>query len=187
MRRVRFGESYRPRWYHLGIARCQTAGRHSVIRITESGKTGHTKIHTQRAKLDHPVMNEFGVLTNRKRALIALAHSLVFLGIASHGFVSPKAAAVFQGPGATLSIALIVIYFTVASILAWLVSISRCARERLYFVLCASSASFGLLRTIFGDAALPAVQYLRVVALTSAVMVGAWIFRSFSRSVPESL
>jgi len=130
-------------------------------------------------------MNEFAVLTNRKRAVIALAHSIVFLGIASHGFVSPRAAAVFVGPGATLSIVLIVIYFTVASILAWLVSISRCARERVYFALCASSATFGLLRTIFGDATLPVAQYLRVAMLTSAVIVGAWIFRSFSRPAAE--
>jgi len=130
-------------------------------------------------------MNEFAILTNRKRALIALAHSLVFLGIASHGFASPKAAAVLAGPGATLSIILIAIYFTVASILAWLVSISRCARERLYFALCATSATSGLLRTIFGDAAFPVAQYLRVVMLTSAVLVGVWIFRSSSRSVPE--
>jgi len=131
-------------------------------------------------------MNDFGVLTNRKRALIALAHSVVFLGIASHGFLSPRAAAVFAGPGAVLSIVLIVIYFTVASILIWLVSISRCARERLYFALCATSATSGLFRTIFGDAALPAAQYLRVIMLTSAVLVGAWILRSFSRPVPEN-
>ena len=35
-------------------------------------------------------MNDFGVLTNRKRAVIALIHSVVFLGIAMHGFASPK-------------------------------------------------------------------------------------------------
>jgi len=35
-------------------------------------------------------MNDFGVLNNRRRALIALIHSLVFLGIAMHGFASPR-------------------------------------------------------------------------------------------------
>lgn len=124
----------------------------------------------------------FAILINRKRALIALAHSLVFLGIASNGFVSPKPAAVLQGPGATANVVSIAIYFTVASILTWLVSLSRCTRERLYFALCACSATSGLLRTIFGDTALPAAQYVRVVMLTSAVFVGAWIFRSFSRA-----
>jgi len=129
-------------------------------------------------------MNEFAVLTNRKRTLIALVHSVVFLGIALHGFASPKAAVVLHGSRAAAGIALIAIYLTVASILSWLVSISRCARERVYFVLCASSASFGLLRTIFGDAGLPAAQYLRVAMLTSAVAVGAWMLRSFSRPIP---
>jgi len=131
-------------------------------------------------------MNEFAVLTNRKRTLIALVHSVVFWGIALHGFASPKAAVVLHGSGAAAGIALIAIYLTVASILSWLVSISRCARERVYFALCASSATFGLLRTIFGDAGLPAAQYLRVAMLTSAVAVGAWILRSFSRPVPEN-
>jgi len=82
---------------------------------------------------------------------------------------------------------LVAIYLIVASILAWLVSISRCVAERLYFGLCASSATFGLLRTIFGDAALPAAQYLRVTMLTSAVVVGVWILRSFLRPVPEDV
>jgi hypothetical protein len=132
-------------------------------------------------------MNEFGILTNRKRALIALAHSLVFLGIAMHGFTSPKAGVLLQGFSATADIILIMIYLVVASILAWLVSVSRCAKERVYFALCASSATFGLLRTIFGDAALPAAQYLRVIMLTSAVVLGAWIFRSFSRPVTENV
>lgn len=130
-------------------------------------------------------MKDFGVLTNRKRALIALIHSVAFLGIAMHGFVSPKGGVV-HGTGAMPDVILIVIYLVVTSILAWLVSISRCAKERVYFALCASSASFGLLRTIFGDAALPAAQCLRVIMLTSAVVVGSWILRSLSRPVTES-
>jgi hypothetical protein len=131
-------------------------------------------------------MNDFGVLNNRKRAVIALAHSFVFLGIALHGFASPKAGVLLPSSRTTGDFVLIGIYLTVASILAWLVTISRCATERLYFALCASSATFGLLRTIFGDAALPAAQYLRVVMLTSAVIVGVLISRSFSRPVPEN-
>ena len=131
-------------------------------------------------------MNEYAILTNRKRALIALAHSLVFLGIACHGFLSPRPAAVLV-PRATVNVLLIAIYLTVAAILAWLVSISKCAREGVYFALCASSATFGLLRLIFGDAALPVAQYLRVIMLTSAVLVGGWILRSFSRPAPEDV
>jgi hypothetical protein len=130
-------------------------------------------------------MNDFGVLTNRKRALIALVHSLVFLGIAMHGFASPKAGVLLRGSGNTGDMILMGIYLTVASILAWLVSIARGVKERVYFALCASSATFGLLRTIFGDSALPAAQYLRVIMLTSAVVVGGWIFLSFPRPVTE--
>jgi len=128
-------------------------------------------------------MNDLGVLTNRKRAFIALIHSFVFLGIALHGFLSPKAG-VLHG-SALGDLILIGIYLVVASILAWLVTVSRCTRERLYFALCASSASFGLLRTIFGDPTIPAAQYLRVIMLSSAVVVGLLIVRSFSGPVPE--
>ncbi len=129
-------------------------------------------------------MNDFGVLTNRKRALIALIHSIAFLGIATHGFISSKPG-VLNGQGATADFILIAIYLVVASILAWLISLSRCAKERIYFAFCASSATFGLLRSIFGDPTIPAAQYMRVVMLTSAVVVGTLIFRSFARPVPE--
>lgn len=132
-------------------------------------------------------MNEFGILTNRKRALIALIHSLVFLGIAMHGFAAPKAGILLAGSVAASDTILIAIYLVVASILVWLVRISRGAKERVYFALCASSATFGLLRTIFGDAALPAAQYMRVIMLSSAVLVGTWILRAFSRPVTEDV
>lgn len=129
-------------------------------------------------------MNDFGVLNNRKRALIALIHAVVFLGVAAHGFQSPKAG-ILRGAGTTGDFVLIGIYLVVALILAWLISLSRCSGERIYFALCASSATFGLLRTIFGDVSLPVAQYMRVVMLSSAVTVGILILRSFSRPVPE--
>ena len=131
-------------------------------------------------------MDDFGVLTNRKRALIALIHSVAFLGIATHGFVSSKAG-ILHGQGATADLILIAIYLVVASVLAWLVSLSRCARERIYFAFCASSATFGLLRSVFGDSTIPAAQYMRVVMLSSAVVVGILIFRSFSRPLAEQV
>jgi hypothetical protein len=131
-------------------------------------------------------MNAFAVLTNRKRAIIALVHSFVFLGIALHGFTAPKSG-ILHGSAPSSDLVLIMIYLVVTSVLAWLVGISRCAAERLYFVLCASSATFGLLRTTFGDAAVPPAQYLRVAMLTSAVLVGTWIYRSFARPLPEDV
>ena len=158
----------------------------SVMGITSRGAISHVLIDEPEAKLSH-LMNEFSILTNRKRALIALVHSVVFLGIAMHGFASPKAGVLLPGLAATADIVLIVIYLTVASILIWLVGVSGCAKERAYFVLCACSATFGLLRTIFGDVALPVAQYLRVIMLLSAVAVGTWIFRSFSRPVAEEV
>jgi hypothetical protein len=132
-------------------------------------------------------MNEFSILTNRKRALIALAHSVVFLGIAMRGFASPKAGVLIPPIAATRDFILIAIYLTVASILIWLVGVSGCAKERTYFALCACSATFGLLRTVFGDAALPVAQYLRVIMLMSAVALGAGILRSFFRPVAEEV
>lgn len=129
-------------------------------------------------------MNEFTILTNRKRAVIALIHSIVFLGVAVHGFIAPKAGLLHGTPAAS-DFVLVMIYMTVTSILAWLLGISRGAKERLYFAFCTSSASFGLLRMIFGDATLPAAQYLRVAMLGSAVVVGTWIVHAFSRAVTE--
>jgi hypothetical protein len=131
-------------------------------------------------------MTDFGVLNSRKRAVIALVHSFVFLGIALHGFAAPKAG-ILRGAGATGDFILIGIYLVVASILAWLVTLSRCVRERLYFALCTCSATFGLLRTIFGDPDLPIAQYMRVIMLSSAVAVGILIRRTFSRPVTEAV
>lgn len=131
-------------------------------------------------------MNDFGILTNRKRALIALIHSFVFLGIAAHGFLSPKAG-VLHGGGAAGDYILIAIYVVVASILGSLVFISRCARERIYFSLCTCSATFGLVRSVFGDSALPVAQYMRVIMLSSAVAVGFLILRSFSREIVQQV
>jgi hypothetical protein len=132
-------------------------------------------------------MNEFGILTNRKRALIALIHSMVFLGVATHGFLSPRFG-VLHGAAGMADFILIGIYLVVASILAWLAGLSRCARERIYFALCAGSATSGLLRTLFGDSAVPAAQYLRVFLLSSAVAVCILIVRVFSHPIaPEVL
>ena len=126
------------------------------------------------------IMNEFGVLTNRKRALIALVHSIVFLGIAIHGFVAPKHG-VLQGSGSMADFVLMGIYLVVASILIWLVTLARGLRERAYFLLCAGSATSGLMRTILGDVVLPPAQYLRVIFLSSAVVIGLLMVRSFPR------
>jgi hypothetical protein len=157
-----------------------------VILITEAGGRRHTEACRASAKLNSTGMSDFGVLNNRKRALIALIHSFVFLGIAIHGFLSPKSG-VLHGTGALGDFLLIGVYIIVASILAWLVSLSRCLRERIYFALCAASATFGLLRTVLGDTSLPIAQYMRVIMLSSAVAMGIMILRRFSRTVAEEV
>jgi len=128
-------------------------------------------------------MKDFGILNSRKRALIALIHSVVFLGIAIHGFAAPKAG-ILHAVAAKGDLILIAIYLVVASILGWLVSLSRCAWERIYFSLCTGSASFGLLRTVFGDKNIPPAQYMRVILLSFAIAVGFLIFRSFAQPMP---
>lgn len=130
-------------------------------------------------------MSQFGVLTNRKRAVIALIHSIVFLGIAIHGFVAPKAG-ILHGTGMISDYLLLGIYVVVAAILLWLVSISRDLLERGYFLFCAASASSGLARTLLGDQLAPPAQYLRVLMLGSATVFGILIVRSHSQLANDS-
>lgn len=124
-------------------------------------------------------MQQFSILTNRKRTKIALIHSVVFLLIAmrgaARGSVVPPLWASTTVPPRT--IALTCIYLIVSTVLVVLVRISRCSREKLYFAFCATSAGIGLLRYIFGDPALHAGLYLRVLLLTAAVITCVIILR----------
>lgn len=128
-------------------------------------------------------MNEFAIITNRKRAIIALAHSVVFLLIA----MRMATTAVPSGPiwlrpsGSVAPLVMLSIYLVVSSVLIYLVRISRCSREKLYFGFCASSATLGLARAVFGDLGVPSSQYLRVLMLTCAVVTGTLILRGHSR------
>lgn len=133
-------------------------------------------------------MSRYAILTNRKRAIIALLHSIVFalialLGIARASVVGP----IWLSSSARLpSVAILAIYIVVSSVLIQLVRISRGAREKLYFAFCASSASLGLLRTILGDQNLPASQYFRLLMLICAVLTGIVILRSHAKMAPVS-
>jgi hypothetical protein len=127
-------------------------------------------------------MDEFAILGNRRRALIALIHSLFFLAIAVRGFASPRAAVTFHGPGRMPALVLLVIYGIVTTILSLLAGLARSAKEKLYFVLCAGSASFGFIRILLGDSAIPAAQYARVLMLLCAVFVGIWIYLGHGES-----
>ncbi len=127
-------------------------------------------------------MSGYSILTDRKRAVVALVHSVVFLLIAVRQMVAATPAA---GVWVAASVSrgtwvLCGIFAVVSSILLWLLVISRGWMERFYFGFCTISATSGLLRTAAGDQAFHAGLYIRVVMLVSAVLVGLWIVRAHS-------
>ena len=133
-------------------------------------------------------MGEFAILTNRKRAIVALAHSVVFLLIAARQMqVSAPAAGIWVLSAVTSGTwALCTIYGIVSAILAWLFAISRGWIEKIYFGLCTVSATSGLLRAVVGDHAFHAGLYIRVIMLSTAVFVGMAIVRTHSEFVASA-
>jgi len=124
-------------------------------------------------------MQDFAIITNRKRAKIALIHSVIFFlialrGAASAAVVSPILA---KGPVPVSTLVLFAIYLIVSTVLIVLARFSRCTRERLYFVFCATSATIGLLRYLFGDPTVHLGLYLRVLMLACSVFTGIVILR----------
>lgn len=131
-------------------------------------------------------MPDFAVLTNRKRTVVALVHSVFFLALAiwntlkasfSVGLIFALISPGHVGRGS--AIAMTVIYGIVSAILLWLVGLSRCAVERTYFAFCATSASFGLLRALVGSVGMQPAQYIRVSMLSAAVVTGLFILRMY--------
>ncbi len=132
-------------------------------------------------------MNEFAILNTRKRAIIALVHSVAFLLLATWQLIG-SAPALGMLSAAHLSAgvwALCGIYVTVSSILLWLFAISRGWMEKLYFLLCTVSASSGLLRIVVGDQSFHSGRFLRVIMLAAAVIVGMIILRFHSQLIQE--
>jgi len=125
-------------------------------------------------------MGQYTVINSRKRAIIALIHSVFFLSLASRTLaIGTGAQAIWLANGAVGPYVMLGIYAIVSTILIQLVRVSGCVRERLYFGFCASSATLGLLRAIFGDSSLHVGQYLRVVMLLCGVVTGIWILLGF--------
>jgi hypothetical protein len=133
-------------------------------------------------------MGGFSILTNRKRAVVALAHSVVFLLIAVRQMVAANPAAGIWVPSIVSrgTWILCAIFAVVSVILLWLFVISRGWMEKIYFALCTISATSGLLRTAAGDQAFHAGIYIRVVMLVSAVLVGLLIVRVHSEYAESS-
>jgi hypothetical protein len=126
-------------------------------------------------------MPAFSILTNRKRAIIALVHTVIFLCIAAlQTALSHAKAFSLHGDKVAGGIALLSIYLIVTTVLLVLLRYASHSSERLYFALCATSAAFGLVRVLLGDPALHA-GVLRVCLLSCAVIVGAIILRTHSR------
>jgi hypothetical protein len=136
-------------------------------------------------------MEAYGILNNRKRAIIALVHSIVFFGIAMIGLQSAPKTGLFTSTGRAFtpgSIAVFCVYLIVSSVLLILTRYSRCLKERAYFGFCAASASVGLLRALFGDPVPHLGPIARVLLLGTAVAIGFSILGSHSQpqTVTES-
>jgi hypothetical protein len=114
-------------------------------------------------------MRGFVILTTRKRVVVALVHTVVFLLVALLlARISVRPLTMASPPG---SWALAGVYTVVTGVLAILVAYAGRA-EKLYFALCAASAALGLARQILGDPRLHAAVYVRVAQLAGAVFLG---------------
>ena len=127
-------------------------------------------------------MRQYVILTNRKRAIIALVHTVAFLALAvATGFITVQSLHAGSRPSAWI-VAGIFLLVTIA--LLALTAISGSLRERIYFACCTTSAAFGLARQLLGDQQLPAAVYIRVAMLACAVFIGVVILREHSVPAP---
>jgi hypothetical protein len=126
-------------------------------------------------------MRRYVILTNRKRAIIALVHTVAFLALA----VATSTIAVQSLHAGSRASAWIVagIFLLVTIVLLALTAISGSLRERLYFACCTSSAGFGLARQVLGDQHVHAAVYVRVAMLACAVFLGVVILREHSSAL----
>ena len=86
-------------------------------------------------------MESFSILNSRKRAVIALIHSVFFLAVAGiQAAVSHAEPLSLRGTRATSGLILLAIYLVVTTVLLLLLRASDCAKEKLYFALCSAEA-----------------------------------------------
>jgi hypothetical protein len=128
-------------------------------------------------------MEPCAILTTRKRAIIALVHSVVFLIIACFGLGSrPKNGLLYPQQAFTAgNIAIFCVYVIVSSVLLILTRYSGGIKERAYFAFCSASASVGLLRALFGDPVAHVGPVARVLLLATAVAIGFSILNADSQ------
>ena len=130
-------------------------------------------------------MRRYVILTNRKRAIIALVHTVAFLALAvATGTITVQS--LHAGSRASAWI-VAGIYLLVTVALLVLTAISGPFRERLYFACCTTSAGFGLARQLLGDQQFHAAVYVRVAMLACAVLLGFVILREHSSPAASSI
>ena len=143
-------------------------------------------ISAEQVEAADTITDGFAIINSRKRAIIALIHSVFFLGVAGVQLAISHAAPLSLHQGKTVGgVILLAVYVIVTTILLTLLQYSRCTKERVYFALCSASAAFGLVRILLGDPVLHA-NILRVLLLLSAVMVGTAILRVHSSNAESS-
>jgi len=121
-------------------------------------------------------MRGFAILTSRKRVIVALVHTVVFLGVAIFtGFLTVRP---LERASPASAWAVAGIYFLVSSVLAVLTGVAGNPRERIYFGLCTSSAALGLCRQILGDSGIHAAAPARPLLLACAVLAGLEMLRA---------
>ena len=127
----------------------------------------------------------FVILTSRKRAVIALVHSVVFLLIALRSVLFPSTLTPIwlHQNDKKAALLILLIYVIVSSILIQLTRISVAAREKLYFLFCSTSASVGMIRNVVGDPVPHLGSLVRVAMLMCAVATGILILRSHPSSL----
>ena len=119
----------------------------------------------------------YAILNSRKRAIIALVHTIFFMLLATwQAMAAPRTASLMWHRNAGV-IAGGIVYGIVTSVLVWLLSISAPVRERMYFGLCAASAATAMVRMIVGEVNVPGGGIARVVMLGCAAIVGVAILR----------
>jgi hypothetical protein len=134
-------------------------------------------------------MESYAILNNRKRAIIALVHSIISLVIAGAGLGSrPKAGLLLPQHAFTAgNIAIFCVYLIVSSVLVILTGYSRGLKERTYFGFCSASASVGLLRALFGDPIAHVGPIARVFLLATAVLIGFATLAAHSQTQTQTL
>jgi len=125
-------------------------------------------------------MERYFILTNRKRAIVALVHTVVFLTVAMYGVLMVVRPLAMNSPASAW--VMTAVYALVTSILLALATLAQNGLERIYFAFCTSSAAFGLARQILGDPRMFVAVYIRVAMLACAVAAGIVILRRHGRA-----